>query len=95
MALLSAGGLAPNAKGILLPEDFLIIDEAHTTAEVATEHFGARISSYGLDRQLKSLFNPKRKSGVVRKWAHPKQLQAIVDAQEASQEFLDTLRPLD
>ena len=86
-ALLSAGGLAPNAKGILLPEDFLIIDEAHTTAEVATEHFGARISSYGLDRQLKSLFNPKRKSGVVRKWAHPKQLQAIVDAQEASQEF--------
>lgn len=86
-ALLSAGGLSPNAKGILLPEDFLIIDEAHTTAEVATEHFGARISSYGLDRQLKSLFNPKRKSGVVRKWAHPKQLQAIVDAQEASQEF--------
>lgn len=86
-ALLSAGGMAPNAKGILLPEDFLIIDEAHTTAEVATEHFGARISSYGLDRQLKSLFNPKRKSGVVRKWAHSKQLQAIVDAQEASQEF--------
>ena len=86
-ALLSAGGLAPNDKGILLPEDFLIIDEAHTTAEVATEHFGARISSYGLDRQLKNLFNPKRKSGVVRKWAHPKQLQAIVDAQEASQEF--------
>ena len=38
-ALLSAGGLAPNDKGILLPEDFLIIDEAHTTAEVATEHF--------------------------------------------------------
>lgn len=86
-ALLSAGGLAPNAKGILLPDDFLVIDEAHTTAEVATEHFGARISSYGLDRQLKSLFNPKRKSGVVRKWAHPKQLQAIIDAQEASQEF--------
>ncbi len=86
-ALLSAGGLAPNAKGILLPDDFLVIDEAHTTAEVATEHFGARISSYGLDRQLKSLFNPKRKSGVVRKWAHPKQLQAIVDAQDAAQEF--------
>ncbi len=86
-ALLSAGGMAPNAKGILLPDDFLIIDEAHTAAEVATEHFGARISSYGLDRQLKSLFNPKRKSGIVRKWAHAKQLQAIVDAQEASQEF--------
>lgn len=86
-ALLSIGGLAPNAKGILLPDDFLVIDEAHTMADVATEHFGARISSYGLDRQLKALFNPKRKSGIVRKWAHPKQLQAIVEAQEASQEF--------
>ncbi len=90
-ALLNAGGLAPNSKGILLPDDFLVIDEAHTIAEVATEHFGARISSYGLDRQLKSLFNPKRKSGVVRKFAHHKQLQAIIDAQEASQEFFGYL----
>ena len=90
-ALLNAGGLSPNAKGILLPDDFLVIDEAHTTAEVATEHFGARISSYGLDRQLKALFNPKRKSGIVRKFAHTKQLQAIVDAQEASQEFFGYL----
>ncbi|MFL3657351.1 MAG: ATP-dependent DNA helicase [Opitutales bacterium] len=86
-ALLNAGGLSPNAKGILLPDDFLVIDEAHTTAEVATEYFGARISSYGLDRQLKALFNPKRKSGIVRKFAHTKQLQTIIDAQEASQEF--------
>ncbi|EDY80996.1 hypothetical protein VDG1235_613 [Verrucomicrobiia bacterium DG1235] len=90
-ALLNAGGLAPGAKGILLPDDFLVIDEAHTTAEVATEHFGARISSYGVDRQLKMLFNPKRKSGIVRKFAHPKQLQCIVDAQEACQEFFGYL----
>lgn len=86
-ALLNAGGLAPGAKGILLPEDFLVIDEAHTAAEVATEHFGARISSYGIDRQLKALFNPKRKSGIVRKLAYPQQLQAIIDAQDAAQEF--------
>ncbi|MBK1879692.1 ATP-dependent DNA helicase [Pelagicoccus mobilis] len=90
-ALLNAGGLAPGAKGILLPDDFLVIDEAHTTAEVATEHFGARISSYGVDRQLKMLFNPKRKSGIVRKFAHPKQIQAILDAQEACQEFFGYL----
>jgi len=90
-ALINAGGLAPNAKGILLPDDFLIVDEAHTAADVATEHFGSRISSYGLDRQLKSLFNPKRKSGIIRRWCHPKQLQQIVEAQEASQEFFSYL----
>ncbi len=86
-ALLNAGGLAPGAKGILLPDDFLVIDEAHTAADVATEHFGAHISSYGVDRQLKALFNPKRKSGIVRKHAYPNQLQAIIDAQDAAQEF--------
>lgn len=90
-ALLNAGGMTQGAKGILLPDDFLVLDEAHTTAEVATEHFGAHISSHGLDRQLKMLFNPKRKSGIVRKFAHPKQIQAIIDAQEASQEFFGYL----
>jgi len=86
-ALLNAGGLAPGAKGILLPDDFIVIDEAHTTADVATEHFGARISSYGVDRQLKTLFNPKRKTGILKRLAYPQQLQAIIDAQEATQEF--------
>ena len=90
-ALINAGGLAPGTRGILLPDDFLVIDEAHTTADIATEHFGARISSYGLDRQLKMLFNPKRKSGLVRKFAHANQLQTIIDAQEAGQEFFGYL----
>ena len=90
-ALMNAGGLSQNTKGILLPDDFLVVDEAHTAADVATEHFGSRISSYGLDRQLKGLFNPKRKTGIVRKWCHPKQLQQIVEAQEASQEFFSYL----
>ncbi|MCH6256148.1 ATP-dependent DNA helicase [Puniceicoccaceae bacterium K14] len=90
-ALLNSGGVSHGGKGILLPDDFLVIDEAHTTAEVATEHFGARISSYGLDRQLKALFNPKRNSGIVRKLAYKQHLQAIIDAQDAAQEFFGYL----
>jgi len=86
-ALINAGGGAHGAKGILLPEDFLVIDEAHTTAEIATEHFGARISSFGLDRQLKLLFNPRRKKGLISRFARPEQLQAVLDAQESAQEF--------
>lgn len=86
-ALINAGGMSQGGKGILLPDDFLVIDEAHTTAEVATDHFGARISSYGLDRQLKALFNPKRNSGIVRKLAYKQHLEAIMDAQDAAQEF--------
>ena len=37
----SATGIRPensasDARGVLLPEDFLVLDEAHTVAEVAT-----------------------------------------------------------
>ena len=44
-----------------------MIDEAHTIPEVATQNFGLSLSSYGVDRALKLLFNPKTKRGLLRK----------------------------
>src|SRR5690606_37444516 len=66
-ALVRAGGLAVRGRGVLLPDDFVVIDEAHTMPDVATEHFGLHVSSYGVDRQLKILFNPRRRSGLLKK----------------------------
>jgi ATP-dependent DNA helicase DinG len=71
-ALIAAGGAraegaGPDARGVLFPDDFLILDEAHTVPEVATQHFGLSLSSYGVDRALKSLHNPRTKRGVLRK----------------------------
>lgn len=90
-ALVNAGGLMPGARGVLLPDDFLVIDEAHTMPDVATDHFGLQISSYGVDRMLKALYNPRRKTGLLRKLGEDRDRQRVIDAAEASTEFFGFL----
>ncbi|RKX32554.1 MAG: ATP-dependent DNA helicase [Verrucomicrobia bacterium] len=86
-ALLNIGGFVPGDRGILLPDDFVVIDEAHTMPEVATQHFGLRLSSYGLGRQLKMVFNPRRRTGLLKRMGHDRDRQRVVDAIEAAAEF--------
>lgn len=93
-ALINAGGAqaqgaAPDARGVLFPDDFLVLDEAHTVPDVATEHFGLSLSSYGVDRALKYLFNPRTKRGLFRKHGGPEAQQLVVNALEAAQQFFD------
>jgi ATP-dependent DNA helicase DinG len=86
-ALVNAGGLMPGARGVLLPDDFLVIDEAHTMPDVATDHFGMHISSYSVDRMLKTLFNPRRRTGLLKKLGNDADRQRVLDALDASEQF--------
>src|SRR5688572_7449212 len=93
-ALISAGGAKANGattdtRGVLFPDDFVVLDEAHTVPEVATDNFGLSLSSYGMDRALKFLFNPRTKRGLFRKLGGPEAQQLVVDALEASAQFFD------
>lgn len=95
-ALISAGGAKANgatvdARGVLFPDDFVVLDEAHTVPEVATDNFGLSLSSYGMDRALKYLFNPRTKRGLFRKHGGAEAQQLVVDALEASRQFFDFL----
>ncbi|MDR2675947.1 MAG: ATP-dependent DNA helicase [Opitutaceae bacterium] len=93
-AHLNAGGAAAKggARGILFPDDFLVLDEAHTIADVATDHFGLRLSSYGIDRMLKYLYNPKKERGLLKKYGAPAEaLQLVADALEAAHQFFTFL----
>ncbi|MDR0352664.1 MAG: ATP-dependent DNA helicase [Opitutaceae bacterium] len=93
-AHLNAGGAAAKggSRGILFPDDFLVLDEAHTIADVATDHFGLRLSSYGIDRMLKYLYNPKKDRGLLKKYGAPAEtLQLVADALEAARQFFDHL----
>ena len=94
-ALINAGGAQAHgaereARGVLFPDDFLVLDEAHTVPEVATDNFGLSLSSYGVDRALKHLFNPKTKRGILRKHGAEGQ-QLVVDALDAAKQFFDFL----
>ncbi len=93
-ALISAGGAQANGattdtRGVLFADDFLVLDEAHTVPEVATNNFGLALSSYGVDRALKFLFNPRTKRGLFRKIGGPEAQQLVIDALEAAKQFFD------
>jgi len=93
-ALIKTGGArneGAETRGVLFPDDFLVLDEAHTVPEVATANFGLALSSYGVDRALKYLFNPKSKRGVLKKHGGPAGQQLVVDALDASKQFFDFL----
>jgi ATP-dependent DNA helicase DinG len=90
---IAAGGAAEKggSRGVLFPDDFLVLDEAHTVPEVATEHCGLRLSSYGTERLLKHLYNPRTQRGVLQKFGGPADRQLVEDALEASKQFFTFL----
>jgi len=82
-----AHGASSDARGVLFADDFVVLDEAHTVPDVATDNFGLALSSYGVDRALKYLFNPRTKRGLFRKLGGPEAQQLVVDALDASRQF--------
>lgn len=87
-ALLNAAGdTGGNTRGVLFPDDFLVLDEAHTVPSVATDHCGLRISSYGVERLLKYLFNPRAKRGLLRRLGDAADQQLVLDCIEAAHQF--------
>jgi ATP-dependent DNA helicase DinG len=93
-AHLSAGGAAEKggARGILFPDDFVVLDEGHTVPEVATDHFGLRLTSYGTDRLLKYLWNPAKKRGLLNRLGGSREKQLVEDALEAAEQFFGFFR---
>src|ERR1700745_1279045 len=51
-------------SGFILPNDFLILDEAHTVEQVASRQIGIRISQYGLRSTIQRLYNARTRKGL-------------------------------
>ena len=84
--------LAGDGPGILFPNDFAVLDEAHTIPSVATEQLGLRISSYGLDRLLKRLYNPRNGSGMFSLYGVPTDRSTVEEAIQLSERFFALIR---
>src|SRR5690606_2687494 len=84
-----AAGAGDNggSRGVLFPDDFVVLDEAHTVPAVATAHCRLRLSSYGTERMLKYLYNPRTPKGLLNKHGGPTLCQLAADALEASAQF--------
>ena len=88
-ALIHLGEAAgkPDAKGVMRPNDFVVLDEAHTVPEVATASFGLALTSFGFERLLRSIYNPKKKKGFLAKLGDASALLAVDECLEASHQF--------
>jgi ATP-dependent DNA helicase DinG len=66
-ALIGAG-MQPRGKtrGVLYAGDFVVLDEAHRVPAVASDYFGNRLSSYGVDRLLARLYSSPGKGRKAR-----------------------------
>jgi len=86
---LVAAGMSPGGEqpGILYPNDYLVMDEAHTLPSIATHHLGSSISDYGIERALRILYNSKTKKGLLRKIGNPGDWRLVDEAIAGCREF--------
>ena len=86
-------GMPPtgDTAGILLPDDFVVLDEAHRIPAIATDHFGIHVSSYALDRALKRIYNPRTHRGLLRKLSSLSDPAIVSNALQATNEFFKYL----
>ena len=73
------------SSGYIFPNDFVILDEAHTVESVAAREIGIGVSQYGLKQALQRLYNPKSKKGLF----------TLLRAQEAIRETSDSIETVD
>lgn len=74
--------------------DAVILDEAHTLEAVAGEHFGIKVSEYGVRYQLRSLYDPSKGKGLLSTHgasANPA-IRACVELYARADNFFDRCR---
>ncbi len=88
-ALLDTGDNLDGEKpsGFLFPNDFAVLDEAHTLEQVAAVQLGLRVSQAGMRFDLLRLYNPRTRKGLLRPFRKSGPLLAVEDAMKAADEF--------
>jgi ATP-dependent DNA helicase DinG len=64
MLLASAEQMEERESGFIFPNDFLILDEAHTVEQTASRQIGIGVSQYGLRVTVQRLYNARTKKGL-------------------------------
>src|SRR5207249_8612008 len=62
--LSGAEEFADHEGGYIFPNDFLILDEAHTIEQTASRQIGIGVSQYGLRSTTQRLYNARTKKGL-------------------------------
>jgi len=77
--------------GFLFPNDFAILDEAHTIEQVAAVQLGLRLSQSGLRFDLQRLYHPRTRKGILKSFRKASALMAVENALMAADRFFHDL----
>jgi ATP-dependent DNA helicase DinG len=91
---LIAAGMPPSGqtRGVLLADDFVVLDEAHTLPHIATDHFGCHVSEVAFSRALGRLCHKKTGKGLLKRLGLARLQPLAVAAQAACDQFFDGLK---
>lgn len=77
--------------GFLFPNDFAVLDEAHTIEQVAAIQLGLRVTQAGLKFELQRLYHPRTRKGLLKSFARASTVQAVEQALTATDRFFSDL----
>ena len=78
---------AKRPGGFLFPNDFAVLDEAHTIEQVAAVQLGLRVSQSGLRFDLQRLYHPKTRKGLLKAFRKASAMTAVEEALVAADRF--------
>lgn len=84
--------LGVEGEGFLFPNDFVVLDEAHTLENVAARQLGLNLSQAGLKFDLQRLYNPRTQKGL---FALAKSVDGVTSTAKIMEQvdaFFDTVR---
>jgi ATP-dependent DNA helicase DinG len=84
--------MGAEGEGFLFPNDFVILDEAHTMENVAAKQLGLHISQAGLRFDLGRLYNPRSQKGLFALARRADAVTACAQLHERIDEFFSTVR---
>jgi len=73
--------------GFLFPNDFAVLDEAHTIEQVAAVQLGLRVSQSGLRFDLQRLYHPRTRKGLLKTFRKASAMSAVEEALIAAERF--------
>lgn len=79
------------SDSFLFPDDFLIIDEAHTLENIAARQLGLNLSQSSLRFQLGRLFNPRTRKGLLTAAADAEGVKLCMGLMDALDEFFESV----
>jgi ATP-dependent DNA helicase DinG len=82
---------AKKVGGFLFPNDFVILDEAHTIEQVAAVQLGLRVSQAGLRFDLQRLYHPRTRKGLLKAFRKASAMSAVESALLAAERFFQDI----